>query len=80
MSFITHLGLYYSLPHEQKIRLIYIESISRRQIEIAQNDIFFPVVLLNAFPNNKFWTLPNLKSLHTTILSLMKMAESSQKV
>ena len=30
----------------------------------------------NPFPNDKFWTLPNWKSLQTTILSLVKMAES----
>ena len=32
---------------------------------------------INPFPNDKFWTLPNYKSLQTTILSLMKLAESS---
>ena len=32
--------------------------------------------LLNPFPNDKFLTLPNWKSLQTTILKLMKMAES----
>ena len=31
---------------------------------------------LNPFPNNKFWTLPNSKSLQTTISNLIKMAES----
>ena len=30
----------------------------------------------NPFPNGKFWTLPNWKSLQTPILNLMKMAES----
>ena len=33
----------------------------------------------NPFPNEKFWTLPNQKSLQTTILDLEKMVESSQK-
>ena len=32
---------------------------------------------LNPIPNDKFWTLPNWKSLQTTISNLMKMAESS---
>ena len=32
---------------------------------------------LNPFPNNKFETRPNSKTLQTTILSLTKMAESS---
>ena len=32
---------------------------------------------VNPFPNNKFWTLPNGKSLQTTILNALKMAESS---
>ena len=31
----------------------------------------------NPFPNNKFWTFPNWKSLQTNILNLIKMAESS---
>ena len=29
---------------------------------------------VNPFPNNKFWTLLNSKSLQMTILNLMKMA------
>ena len=33
----------------------------------------------NPFPNDKFLTLPTSESLQTTILSLMKMAESSPK-
>ena len=32
---------------------------------------------VNSFPNNKFWTLPNSKSLQTTISKLIEMAESS---
>ena len=32
---------------------------------------------VNLFPNDKFWTGPNRKSLHTSISSLMKMAEIS---
>ena len=31
------------------------------------------------FPNDKFWTHPNRKSLQKTILNLMQMAESSPK-
>ena len=31
----------------------------------------------NPFPNDKFWTGPNLKSLQTTISNLLKMAEIS---
>ena len=31
------------------------------------------------FPNEKFWTLPNWRSLQTTILNLMKMAGRSPK-
>ena len=31
---------------------------------------------INPFPNDKFQTLPNSKSLQTTISNLMKMAES----
>ena len=34
-------------------------------------------ISLNPFPNDKFWTLPNWKSLRTTISNGMKMAESS---
>ena len=30
----------------------------------------------NPLPDDKFWTLPNWKSLQTTISNLMKMAES----
>ena len=33
--------------------------------------------LFNPFPNNKFWTGPNLKSLQMSISNLMKMAEIS---
>ena len=33
----------------------------------------------NPFPNDKFETLTNQKSLQTTLLDLMKMAECSQK-
>ena len=36
-------------------------------------------LLINPFPNGKFWPLPNSKSLQTTILSLMKMAEVLRK-
>ena len=42
--------------------------------------IIVPTPPFNPLPNNKFRTLPNWHSLQTTILSLMKMAESSQKV
>ena len=31
---------------------------------------------INSFPNDKFWTLPNLMSMQTTTLNFMKMAES----
>ena len=34
-------------------------------------------VFINFFPNEKFWTLPNWKSLQTTIWNGMKMAKSS---
>ena len=37
----------------------------------------FKSFLLNAFSNKKLLALPNLKNLQTTILNLMKMAESS---
>ena len=33
-------------------------------------------ITLNPFPNNKFWTLPNWKSLQTTNSNLTEMAES----
>ena len=33
----------------------------------------------NPFPNDKFWTLPNWKSLQTTIQNLTKIAECSPK-
>ena len=36
----------------------------------------FSFNLFNPFPKDKFLTLPNWKSLQTTILSLMRMAES----
>ena len=39
--------------------------------------LFFFLMLFNPFPNNKFETRPNSKTLQTTILSLTKMAESS---
>ena len=42
-------------------------------ILVAQND------LVNPFPNDKFYTLPNSKSLQTTISNVMAMAESSPK-
>ena len=32
---------------------------------------------INPFPINKLYTLPNCKSLQTTMLNFMKMAESS---
>ena len=35
--------------------------------------------MFNPFPNDKIHTIPNSKSLQTTILSLMKMKESSPK-
>ena len=34
---------------------------------------------LNPFPNDKFWTFPNWKSLQTTIINSMKIVESSPK-
>ena len=34
-------------------------------------------MLVNPFPNNNFYTLPNRNSLQATIISLMKMAETS---
>ena len=34
---------------------------------------------LSPFPNDKFWSLPNSKTLQMTILNLMKIAESSPK-
>ena len=36
-----------------------------------------PPFSVNPFPNDKFWTLPNSKSLQMTISNLMKMAETS---
>ena len=33
--------------------------------------------ILKPFPNNKFYTLPDSKSLQTTISNVMTMAESS---
>ena len=33
----------------------------------------------NRFPNDKFWTRPNWRSLQTTISNLMKMVENSSK-
>ena len=39
----------------------------------------FPWSSFNSFPNDKFYNLRNWKSLQTTILSLMKMGESSPK-
>ena len=38
---------------------------------------FFLWCSLNPFPNDKFKTRPNSKTLQTTILNLTKMAESS---
>ena len=35
------------------------------------------LTLLNPFPDDKCKTLPNWKSLQTTVLNLMKMVESS---
>ena len=32
------------------------------------------------FPNDKYWTLPNPKTLQMTILNLMKMAEWQHKI
>ena len=42
-----------------------------------ENELFQRI---NPFPNDKFETLPNWKSLQTTISSLMKMAEFSKWV
>ena len=39
--------------------------------------MFTNFFFFNPFPNNKFYTLPYSKCLQTTILNLMKMAESS---
>ena len=36
-------------------------------------------ILFNPFPNNKFSTFPNSKTLQITILDLIKMEESSPK-
>ena len=44
---------------------------------MVTQDIF--VWLIISFPNDKFWTLWNSKSLQMTILNVMKMAESSLK-
>ena len=35
---------------------------------------------INRYPNDRFWTLPNGKSLQTTISKLIKMAERSTNV
>ena len=37
---------------------------------------FVSYLSLNPFPNDKYLTVPNSKSLQTTILNVMKMAES----
>ena len=37
----------------------------------------FCTLLLNPYPNEKFYTLPNWKSLQMTISNVMKIAESS---
>ena len=36
--------------------------------------------LLNTFPNDKFYTLPNRKSLQTTISNLMKVTKFYRRV
>ena len=41
--------------------------------------LYHIVPSFNPFPDDKFYKLPNRKSLQTTILSLMKMGESSPK-
>ena len=41
--------------------------------------IHLSTYLFNPFPNNRFWTLPIRKSLQTTILILVEMAENSPK-
>ena len=36
--------------------------------------------MINPFPNDKFWTLPNWKSLQTTILILIKNGRKISKI
>ena len=46
------------------------------QIPVGQGS--YSQTIPNPFPNNKFWTLPNMKSFQTTIF-LVKKVESSPK-
>ena len=48
-------------------------------IWIFWNFLPIPNLSINPFPNDKFQTLSNWQSLQTTILSLMKMMQSSPK-
>ena len=54
---------------------IYYLQISTDAFNLDQSAFF---LFVNPFPNDKFCTLPNRKSLQTTIANLKKMAESSQ--
>ena len=58
----------YSAQHSQK------RSSRQRGKELT---IYHIIKIFNPLPNDKFQTLPNCKSLLTTISTLMKMAESS---
>ena len=42
-----------------------------------QDQVRVVTCIINSFPNDRFWTLPNWKRLQMTISGLMKMADSS---
>ena len=49
---------------------------SANALDLDQSKILsFGEELINPFPNDKFWTLPNRKGLQKTISNLTKMAE-----
>ena len=92
MSFLgfasTRLGLWSVLPKDTPMKKPRGSSVERTQdpwISTVRYGVSHKVVThiyvlyLNSFPNNKSGTVPNWKSLQTTILNLMKMAENSPK-
>ena len=61
-------------------RFVALRDRTRYRTKPSYNTVELNLCLaLRPFPNDKFGTLPNWKSLQTTILNFMKMSESSLK-
>ena len=64
------------MPFKKKLEVLTSLTVS---LFFLIKSYFFQIGTLDPFPNDKFWTLPDRKSLQTTISNLMKMTESSPK-